>query len=378
MLALGFRPFYLLGSAFAALSIAFWAAQFAGWLPPGSLYANPLWHAHEMIFGFALAVIVGFLFTAGRNWAGHATPTGAPLAAIVALWLAARLLALTPWSALAAACDVAFALAAAAGLAVPLLRAGNRRNYFFVALLVAMAALNAAFHLALAGTLDIDLRRVLGLALDAVLFVCVVIAGRVIPMFTNNAVPGAGARRNAWVEKAALGSVLALVAGDIAGAPAGLIAAVAAIGTLAHAIRWSLWNPMATRRKPVLWILHAAYAWVPIHLALRALAALGFANASLASHALAVGVIGGLTLGMMTRTSRGHTGRTLEVGRAEITAYALVLAAAGVRVFVPWMAPSWTTLAIAAAGALWSAAFLVFTVTYWPILTRPRVDGLPG
>ena len=378
MFALGFRPFYLLAGAFAALSIGFWAAQSAGWLPPGALCANPLWHAHEMIFGFSLAVIVGFLFTAGSNWARRPTPTGAPLAAIAALWLAARLLALTPWTALAAVCDVAFALAAAAGLALPLWRADNRRNYFFAAVLVAMAALNGAFHLALAGRLDIDLRHVLGLALDAVLFIRVVMAGRVIPMFTNNAVPGAGARRNIWVERASLVAVLALAGGDLAGAPAGLVAVVAAIGAAANAVRWLLWNPLATRGKPILWILHAAYAWVPIHLALRAFAALGLVDGSLASHALAVGVIGGLTLGMMTRTSRGHTGRTLEVGRAETTAYALVLAAAAMRVFVPLVAPSSTTIAIAAAGALWSAAFLVFTLRYWPILTRARVDGLPG
>src|SRR5450631_1275286 len=151
ILSLGFRTMYLLAGAFAAISIPLWVAQYAGVIAPGSAYGGSLWHAHEMIFGFALAVIVGFLFTAGRNWSGQPTPTGIALAAVAALWLGARVLALTPWRGLAGAFDVAFALAAAVGLAVPLWRARNARNYFFVALLVAIAALNAGFHLALAG-----------------------------------------------------------------------------------------------------------------------------------------------------------------------------------------------------------------------------------
>ena len=112
---LGFRPFYLLASAFAALSIGLWALQFAGWLGQPYLH-GPLWHAHEMLFGFTLAVIVGFLFTAGRNWSGLPTPTGLPLAALAALWVAARVLVLTPFGWAAALANVAFPLAAAKGL----------------------------------------------------------------------------------------------------------------------------------------------------------------------------------------------------------------------------------------------------------------------
>ncbi|MCX7153341.1 MAG: NnrS family protein, partial [Proteobacteria bacterium] len=120
---LGFRPFYLLAGALAALGMLGWVAQLAGWLGTHTYVRGPLWHAHEMIFGYAFAVIVGFLFTAGRNWTGQPTPTGAVLALIAGLWLAARLLVLTPWPWAAAAADVAFALAAAAGLARPLLAA---------------------------------------------------------------------------------------------------------------------------------------------------------------------------------------------------------------------------------------------------------------
>src|SRR5256714_6317103 len=125
---LGFRPFYLLASLFAALSIPLWALQFSGLLDRAYL-AGPVWHAHEMLFGFALAVIVGFLFTAGRNWANQPTPKGPLLAALAALWVAARLLVLTPFGWAAALANVAFPLAAAVCLAIPFYKARKPRHY---------------------------------------------------------------------------------------------------------------------------------------------------------------------------------------------------------------------------------------------------------
>ncbi|MEI6737799.1 MAG: NnrS family protein, partial [Pseudomonadota bacterium] len=137
--ALGFRPFYLLASSFAAFSIALWALQFAGVLGQPYL-AGTMWHAHEMLFGFTLATLVGFLLTAGRNWSNQPTPTGVTLAALALLWVAARVLVLTPYGWAAAIANTAFPLTAAVALAIPFLAARNRRNYFFVVLLVLMAA----------------------------------------------------------------------------------------------------------------------------------------------------------------------------------------------------------------------------------------------
>src|ERR1700675_3547320 len=128
---LGFRPFYLFAGIFAALSVPLWAARFAGWLGEWVYASESSWHAHEMIFGYAFAVVTGFLFTAVRNWTGRPTPTGLALAAIAGLWLAGRIFAFTPWTMGAAAADTAFALAAALGIGVPLIASGNRRNYFF-------------------------------------------------------------------------------------------------------------------------------------------------------------------------------------------------------------------------------------------------------
>jgi len=375
--ALGFRPFYLLASLYAALSVPLWTLQFSGLLDHAWLQ-GPVWHAHEMLFGFALAVIVGFLFTAGRNWTGQPTPTGATLGALAALWVAARVLVLTPYAAAAALANVAFPLAAAVALAIPFVRARNRRNYFFVGLLVLMSAAAGGVHAAHAGWLALPAWAGVRLGLDIVLFILSVMGGRVIPMFTNNGVPGAAATRHALVERAALGLVLVLTAADATGLHGAPLALVAALAGIAHGVRWMLWRPWKTRAVPLVWVLHLAYAWVPVHLALRAAAELGAAPASLATHALTVGAIGGLVIGMMTRTARGHTARPLRADRADTACYALVLSACVVRVAIPLLVPTLTLPAIQGSALLWSAGFALYALRYWPVLTRARLDGRPG
>jgi len=375
---LGFRPFYLLAGLFATLSVPLWMAQYAGWLGAYVIIKGPLWHAHEMIFGYALAVIVGFLFTAGQNWANQPTPTGATLAAIAALWVAARVLVYTPYALAAAAADFAFALAAAAALAVPFLRSRNRRNYFFVVLLLCMGAANLAFHLAMAGTLALPLERGLQVGLDIVLFIMVVMGARVIPMFTMNGIPGVLCVRFPWIERLAPVSILVLLAADLFGAPDAVVGPIAAVAALTHAARLGWWRPWLTLKVPIVWILHASYAWIVIALALRTLAAFDLVPPSLAAHALTVGAIGGLTLGMMTRTSRGHTGRPLQAGRAELFCYVAIQLAALARTLLPLAIPGIYLYALVGAAVLWSLAFGVFTVSYWPVLTRPRLDGRPG
>lgn len=374
---LGFRPFYLLASVFAALSILLWGLQFSGRLSASYLSA-PLWHGHEMLFGFTLAVVVGFLFTAGRNWTGLPTPTGTPLAALAALWVLGRVLVLTPWGWASALVNAAFPLAAAVALGIPFVRAGNRRNYFFLAMLVLLALATLVVHLNQLGVLALPAWAGLQLALDVVLFILCVMGGRVIPMFTNNGVPGAGAERRQWLEKLSLGAILALLAADVLPLPAWVPAAIAAVAALAHLGRWLLWHPWNTLRTPLVWVLHLAYAWIPAHLALRALAVAGVVAPSAATHALTVGAIGGLIIGMMTRTARGHTARPLRADGWDTVAYVLVGAAAFVRVLLPVAAPALTLAAIVGSAFLWSAGFAVYAVRYFGVLTRPRLDGKPG
>lgn len=375
--ALGFRPFYLLASAFAALSILLWGLQFTGWLGRPYLPA-PIWHAHEMIFGFALAVVVGFLFTAGRNWSGLPTPTGWRLALLAGLWVAARVLVLTPFGWAAALVNAAFPLAAAIAIAIPFIKSRNQRNYFFIGLLVLMSAVVLGIHLEQLGVVRFPGWAGIQVALDAILFIMAVMGGRVIPMFTNNGVPGAAATRKPLVEKAALGATLLLLAADALQAGGWVLALVAVAAAAAHLARWSLWAPFKTLRTPIVWVLQVAYLWIPVHLVLRAAAAFGWLAPSAATHALTVGAIGGLIIGMMTRTARGHTGRPLQADRYETACYLMVLLAALVRVFVPLLVPALLLQAVVWSAVLWSAAFGLYFVRYWPVLTRPRLDGRPG
>ena len=259
---MGFRPFYLLAALFAALTISCWVAQFAGWTGAHMLIAGSYWHAHEMIFGYAFAVIAGFLFTAARNWTNEPTPSGALLGAIAALWIVARALVLSPWPFLAAVPDVALALAVAAGIGVPLFRSRNRRNYFFVALLIAFGLVNLCFYLAMAGWIQVEVQRGLRFGLDLVLLLMAVMGGRVIPMFTANAVRGASPLRYRWLEYAVFGSIVALLATDLLVLPAPWTALAAAAGALAHGARLVLWQPWLTLKRPILWILHLSYAWM--------------------------------------------------------------------------------------------------------------------
>ena len=375
---LGFRPFYLLATGFAAVTISCWVAQFAGWTGSHMVIAGPLWHAHEMIFGYAFAVITGFLFTAVGNWTNEPAPTGRTLACIAGLWLVGRVVVLTPWPLYAVVTDTAFALAVAAGIAVPLFRGRNQRNYFFVGLIVALGIVNLGFYLAMAGWIAVAVERGLRFGLDLILFLMVVMGGRVIPMFTANAVPGAKPLRIRWLDRIALGSVLALLATDLLGLPAIATQLATGIAAVAHGARLALWQPWMTIRRPILWILHISYAWIVVYLVLRVLAAVERVPISLVTHALTVGAIGGLTVGMMTRTARGHTGRTLEAGKLEIACYALIQFAAIVRVFMPLVAPQWYLGAVVASGALWAAAFTMLAIKFAPMLLKPRVDGRTG
>ena len=371
---LGFRPFYLLASLFSAFSVLLWAAQLSGYLPSAYLQW-PLWHGHEMLFGYTTAVIAGFLLTAVRAWTNQPTPSGVPLMALAALWVCGRVLVLTPFAMTAAVVNAAFPVAVAVAIGIPLLRSRNVRNYFFVGLLVLMGVLILTVHLALQGRFELSPRLGLQLALDVVLFIMVIMGGRVIPMFTNNGVPGANATRHALVEKLALGAVILLFAADLLQLPQTVIAMIALTSALAHGVRLYLWKPWRTLATPLVWILHAAYAWIVVHLALRGLFALELLAGSYAIHALTVGAIGGLTLGMMTRTARGHTGRALVADGFEITMFLLIQVAAVVRVFGGIASPG---VSVQLSALLWAAAFSLYAVRYWPVLTRPRLDGKPG
>ena len=380
LLRLGFRPFYLGAAAYAALAVPVWLAVLSGWIAWPGATTPLLWHAHEMLFGFATAVIVGFLLTAGKAWTGLATLRGPALGALALLWLAARLAAVgVPYTSYAiyAALDLSLLPLVAAVLARVLLRAGNRRNLPLVAMLLLLTLANAVFHASVLELLPLDPRRALHGGLALIVMIECVMAGRVVPAFTMSATPGLTlVTPRHWSVAALLATAAGLTAWVLVPDASALGAAMLALAGILHAgLLWH-WRPWQTRGRPILWILHAAYAWIPVGLLLLSLAGLGRVAPSAGIHALAVGATGGLIIGMITRTARGHTGRVLKVSKAEVLAYVLVLAAAALRVFLPMVAPP--GFAWLAAGLAWSCAFVIYLAVFAPWLTQPRLDGKDG
>ncbi len=378
VLRLGFRLFYIAGTLFAALALPLWLAMFCGqtaWtpnLPP------LLWHAHEMLFGFAVAIIVGFLLTAAKAWTGVPTPRGPALAALVLLWLAARVAALVGPYALYAALDVALLPLVAAILVRILQKARNYRNLPLALLVLLLALANLLFHLAVTGVLALPAFTPLYAALALITLIECVMGGRVIPSFTMAVTPGRKLAANAGLERLTLGATgLGLLLWLLA-VPVLLGGTVLALASALQVWRMRGWQPAVTRQRPILWILHLAYAWIPLGLALLALARFGLVSNSAGVHALAVGATGGLIIGMVTRTARGHTGRPLQVSRPEVLAYTLVMAAALLRVLLPLLLPSLYLVWLSVAGMAWSAAFLIYLWIYTPWLARTRLDGKDG
>ena len=376
--ALGFRPFFLAAGLFAVVLLGLWLAILQGGFAIGPL-APAVWHGHEMLFGFTVAVIAGFLLTAAQNWTGIRTPSGAPLAALFLLWLAGRLGFLVPGlpPGLVGLVDLAFLPVLALVLASPIIQANQLKNYPFPVMLLMLAVANALVHLeALGWTATASLG--LHLATYVVVAMMAVMGGRVVPSFTDNKL---GTRARRWKTLEILVPVVTL--GALAAAlivPYAMVTVLlAAIAAAVHAIRLAGWYTNKFWSVPLLWILHLGYAWIVLGFVLLALSAAGVtAAADSALHAFTAGGIGVLTLGMMARVSLGHTGRLLEA--PPVMRYAFVAAnlAALVRVALPLFFPTAYAQGMTVSGLFWVAAFGLFVVVYAPMLLRPRVDGKAG
>ena len=381
LFALGFRPFFLMAGIFAVILMALWAGAFVTNRPLTTYYGMTGWHSHEMIFGYACAVIAGFLLTAVRNWTGMETAKGPPLAGLSALWLAGRIMpffpgALPSW--LIALVDLLFLPALALSLAIPLVRGGQKRNLFFIPLLGALALADLLVHLELFGFAYGSARTGNFLALDLIILLIVIMGGRVIPFFTERALSGVSPKRWRWLEWTSIASVIAFMLAELflpGSIPAGVMAGLAAAS---NGLRLAGWYTKRFWAVPLLWVLHLGYAWVVVGFCLKTLAVLDLVPPQLTLHAFTVGGIGVLTLGMMARVSLGHTGRPLKAAGPVAFAFALINLAAVLRGIVPIIFPYWLLQLAALSGGLWILSFLIFVVIYTPILISPRVDGLPG
>jgi len=378
---LAFRPFFLLAGAAAAILISLWLAVWSGVMSGPQYFTSPiLWHAHEMIFGFATAVVVGFLMTASQNWSGKRGVHGRRLQVLVAVWLAARIM---PWlvtapSLIYAALDLAFLILAVIFLIPHLLQASQKRNMGLLAVLAFLGGANAMVHMEAAGWVHGVASRGLALAVGMITVIIVVIGGRVIPVFTRNAEKSAKVRSFRTLDLACVTLTAAYALSDAALPASTFFGITTLVAAAANTLRWLLWDPWSTRHQPMLWILFSGYLWLVLGLYLRGLGVWQPIAPSLGIHAIGVGSIGVLIYGMMPRVSLGHTGRPIHAQRALVAGFVLINGAAAVRVVGAGLVPNFYTDAVIVAGLLWTLAFVIFFGIFVRVLTAPRVDGRPG
>ncbi len=373
---LGFRPFFLGAMSAAPLLMLAWVGAYTGVLDIGGQFAFSAWHAHEMIFGYAAAVIAGFLLTAAFNWTNLPTAKGGTLVLLVLLWLAGRFTllagdALPRW--LPAVLDVSFLPVVTVLVAVPLVRARQWRNLIFVPILLALAVLNACAHLNALGHLPGAGHWPLRLAVYVVIMMIVLIGGRVIPFFTERALPGVHLRRWPIVDGLSIATLIALAIADLLEEQR-MVAATAGAAALIHAARWTGWWTRDVWKRPMLWVLYLGYGWLIVGFGLMAFAGAGLTSESLAVHAWTTGAIGTMTLGMMVRVTLGHTGRAvIHAPGPAGWAFALINLAAIARVLGPLTAPAHYVNLVVLSGVLWIAAFFLVLVVCGPMLLKPRL-----
>lgn len=385
LLQSAFRPFFLLAGLQASVYLLLWVAAWLFGMPLGMAPEPLLWHGHAMIFGFGSAALAGFLLTAVPNWTDTQPVQGWRLGTLTGLWLGARILALWPAAienGLFTLFDLAFWPFLAALVAPSILRRNAMRNGVFVIILAALCAADLAWHLE-ALDLAVDTGRPgLYVALGLFVIMVAIIGGRIVPAFTTNGMRVAGRplqiEPRPLLDRAALITLAAGLIADMLGLHPAVAALLLAAATVLHLRRFIHWQFWRTLRIPLIWSLHAGYAWLVIGIALKAAAIAGVVPQAAALHAWGAGCVGMMVLAVMTRASLGHSGRPLIAPRGAVVAYILVLLGACGRVAAAFDLGPVTFWITAISGLLWAAGYLAFVVTYFSVLTKPRLDGRSG
>ncbi|MGM0658318.1 MAG: NnrS family protein [Pseudomonadota bacterium] len=381
--AAGFRPFFTSCALYAIVLMTGWIGVFMfGWDMAGSQPNN--WHAHEMIHGVVVAAIAGFLLTAVPKWTGTRPVEGMALLVLWLLWLAGRIgfwVADTGAANLAGrvveGIDLFFLPVLAFAVAWPILKTDNRRNLLIVVVLAALFASNL-----MQGFMPLA-QKANVLALDLVMLLMVIIGGRIGPAFTRNWLAQRGldadaVQVHAWLDKLALALVVLLALASLFALPRQIVGTIALAAALAHLARLLEWQGWRAWRDPLVWVLHLGYAWIIVALLLRGIGGHSFAlpwNAWM--HALGVGAMGTLILGVMSRATLGHTGHELRLPTGGWLMFALMTVAAVART---GNAAGWFdhNISLTLAGLAWIMAFALFGLLFFPKLLRPRIDGHPG
>ena len=382
MWRLAFRPFFLAGSFFAMLAIPLWVATWTGiwqgFQPTGGWLS---WHRHEMLFGFAMAIVAGFLLTAGQTWTGQPGVSGKKLMVLAGVWLLARL----GWLfglplALMIPLDLMF-MFGLTGLMVRMLWVvRQKRNYPIIAVLTLMISANVMVLCGIALS-DDGLQRqgtLAGLWLVATLMA--IIGGRVIPFFTQRGLGHTTAVKPlGWLDVALLvgsGLIAVFYAAGVALQQNLLLGVLFLAIAAGHLLRLVRWHDAAIWRVPLLWSLHLAMLWLVVAAAGLALWNFGLLDSSSPSlHALSVGSMSGLILAMIARVTLGHTGRSLALPSGIIGAFVLLNLGAASRVF---LSGQWPIMGLWLAAICWAVAFALYIWRYAPMLVSARVDGNPG
>lgn len=385
VLRLGFRPFFLSAGVFAVIAMTLWIflwqdGRLGTWAPTA---VDPIaWHAHEMVFGYALAVVAGFLLTAVRNWTGRPTPTGGALAALVGSWALARVLLLAGPGALpvAALVDLAFNVGLFIGVARPIVAVRQMRQAGILTKLLLLGLANALFYLAAADWLALSPLLIVHAAVFLLVALILTLAGRVLPGFIERGVRvPVKVRDPVWPRRASLVLFVAFFVSELFLDAPRVSALLAAALAVVIGLRLAAWHTRALWREPLLWGLFAALLAIWAGFVLYAFAGWFTLPRTLALHAFAAGGIGLATLAMMSRVALGHTGRDIRRPPA-LVAVSLGVLTAGVlaRVVLPLVWAGGYTHAVLAAQTLWALAFSLFVAAYAPILLTARPDGGDG
>ena len=383
-LRLGFRPFFLAAGGYAVISMLIWYAAYVhGWSFPFAGLAPVTWHGHEMIYGYSLAVVAGFLLTAVRNWTGIPTLSGMPLFLLFLFWLLARLFILLggPGFLVATASfDLLFLAALSAAIAVPIIRARQWHNIAIVGKIVLLLASNLVFFLGVAGKLEQGVYWGLYSGLYIIIALIFTLSRRVLPSFIEKGVGYPVELRNSKrVDIASLALFVGFWIADMVRPNSVGVAVFAASLFFLHLWRLLGWYTAGIWKKPLLWVLYLAYAATIAGFALKAAAYFNGISPYLGLHAFAVGGVGLMTLGMMTRVALGHTGRNVfEPPRLLFWVFILLFAALIMRTALPMLFQQHYGVWVALSQWLWLSAFLIYLIGYFPILSQPRVDGQDG
>jgi len=374
----GFRPFFLGAGIWAVISMVLWVMMISGSSPVPTAFDPVSWHAHELLFGYGAAVVCGFLLTAIPNWTGRLPVTGRPLMALAAIWLAGRVAVtfgagLGGW--IVALVDLGFLGALSFIVGREIIKGGNWRNLPVFALALTFLVANGLFHLAGADGASATSGPGLRLGVAAIILMISLIGGRVVPSFTRNwlakQTPGRLPTPMNRFDTFTLGTSAVALLGWVALPDSRVVGGALIVVGCAHLVRLARWAGWRTFREPLVTILHVAYLFVPLGFLLTgAVTWTSWATPVAGLHSWLAGAVGLMTLAMMTRASLGHSGRALHAGRAEVAIYGAATLAAALRIWAALGGAMWVTHL---SGTAWAIAFLIFSVAYWPILTRPRL-----